>query len=134
MTTEKLVKAPERRVRRSPVEGKNKLNVKGKDPNYVYRVVNDQDDRVHDMIERGYDIDLDENIRVGDSRIDDVSRLGKVRQVSVGGGQKAIVMKIRKDWYDEDQAMKAELVKRSEDAMRPVPSEGTYGKVDVTRK
>lgn len=132
--TEKLVKAPERRVRRSPVEGRNYLTVKGKDPNYVYRIVNDTEDRINDFLERGWEFELSEDIRVGDSRLDNTSKLGTVRQLSVGGGKKAILMKIRKDWYDEDQEAKLEYVRKLEDAMRPNTNDGGYGKVDVTRK
>lgn len=134
MSTEKLVKAPVARVRRSPVEGRNKLNVKGKDPNYVYRIVNDVDDRVNDFIAMGYEIDLSEDVRVGDSRVDQDSRFGKVRTLSVGGGGKAVLMRQRRDWYEEDQVQKQAYVKRSEEAMRANPNEGTYGKIDVTRK
>ena len=134
MATEKLVKAPERRVKRNPVEGRNRLAVKGKDPNYDYRIVNDTDDRVNDMLDQDWEIDLSEDIRVGDGRIDDIGRLGKARILSVGGGIKAIVMRKRKDWYEEDQAAKQEYVNRTEAAMRPNPNDGTYGKIDVTRK
>jgi len=134
MTKENLVKAPERRVRRTPVTGGSKLRVKGKDSNYEYRIVNDIDDRVHDFIEMDWEIDSDENIRVGSSQVDQTSKLGKVRQLSVGGGFKAVLMRKRKDWYDEDQLAKQEVVNRSEAAMRPNPSEGTYGSVELTRK
>lgn len=134
MTTEKLVKTPERRVKRSPVEGRNRLAVKGKDPNYEYRIVNDTDDRVSDLLDQDWEIDLSENIRVGDGRIDDIARLGKARILSVGGGMKAIVMRKRKDWHDEDQQAKQEYVAKTEKAMRPDPNDGTYGKIDVTRK
>ena len=134
MATEKLVKTPERRVKRNPVEGRNRLAVKGKDPNYDYRIVNDTDDRVNDMLDQDWEIDLSEDIRVGDGRIDDIGRLGKARILSVGGGTKAIIMRKRKDWYEEDQAAKQEYVNRTEAAMRPNPNDGTYGKIDVTRK
>jgi hypothetical protein len=134
MAKENLVKAPATRVRRSPVEGRNKLRVKGEKPGYVYRIVNDIDDRIHDFLERGWELDTDEDIRIGDSRVDQDSRLGQVRLVSVGGGQKAVLMRIRKDWYDEDQAAKLEYVKKTEEAMRPNPNEGTYGKIDISRK
>lgn len=132
--TEKLTKAPERRVKRNPVEGRNRLTVKGKDPEYVYRVVNDTEDRVHDLLDVGYEVELSEDIRVGDSRIDDTSKLGKVRTISVGGGIKAVLMRIRKDWYDEDQAAKQAYVKKTEEAMRPDPNDGTYGKVSLNDK
>lgn len=134
MAKENLVKAPATRVRRSPVEGRNKLRVKGEKPGYVYRIVNDIDDRIHDFLERGWELDTDEDIRIGDSRLDQDSRLGQVRLVSVGGGQKAVLMRIRKDWYEEDQAAKQEYVRKTEEAMRPNPNEGTYGKIDITRK
>lgn len=134
MTTEKLVKAPERRVRRSPVQGRNILNVKGKDPNYVYRIVNDVDDRVHDMLERGYEIDASEDIRVGDSRVEQTTKLGTVREIPVGQGTRAILMKIKKEYYDEDQVAKQDQVKQSEAAMRKSnPNEGTYGGIDIKR-
>lgn len=85
MTKENLVKTPEQRVRRNPVEGRNKLKVKGDtDPNYVYRIVNDIDDRINDFLDAGWEFDTNENIRVGDSRVDEHGRLGKVRTISVG--------------------------------------------------
>jgi hypothetical protein len=134
MTTEKLVKTPERRVKRTPVGQRNRLAVKGKDPNYEYRIVNDTDDRVNELLDQDWEIDLSEEIRVGDGRIDDIGKLGKARVLSVGGGIKAVVMRKRKDWFDEDQAAKQEYVTKTEKAMRPDPSEGTYGEIAVTRK
>lgn len=132
--TKELVKTPAQRVRRSPLEGRSKLRVKGKKPEYDYRIVNDVDDRVHDLTERGWEIDTDEDIRVGDSRLDETSKLGRVRTMSVGGGIKAVLMKIRKDWKAEDDIEKQKYVDMTEQAMRPNPTEGTYGKIDVTRK
>jgi len=134
MATEKLVRTPERRVKRNPVEGRNRLAVKGKDPNYEYRIVNNTDDRVNDMLDQDWEIDLTEDIRVGDGRIDDIGKLGKARLLSVGGGIKAVVMRKRKEWFDEDQVAKQDYVNRTEAAMRPNPNDGTYGKIDVTRK
>lgn len=133
MTKENLVKAPAQRVRRNPVEGRNKLKVRGTDPNYAYRIVNDIDDRINDFLDAGWEFDVDENIRVGDSRIDDISKLGKVRQVSVGGGKKAVLMRIRKEFYEDDQQAKQQIVDKSEQAMRPNP-DGQYGKIEVSRK
>lgn len=135
MTKENLVKAPAQRVRRSQLDtGRNKLRVRGKKPEFEYRIVNNIDDRVHDFIDRGWEIDDDEDIRVGDRRVDTSSSLGTVKQLNVGNGEKAVLMRIPKDWYEEDQIAKAEYIKKSEDAMRPNPNDGTYGKVDITRK
>ena len=134
MTKENLVKAPAERKRRNPLEGKNKLRVKGKDPAYEYRVVNVVDDRINDLIDQDWEIDTDEGIRVGDIRVEDTSRLGTVRQLSVGGGMKAVVMRKKKEWYDEDQQIKQDAVKKQEEAMRAPNPDGQYGKVDITRK
>jgi hypothetical protein len=134
MATEKLVKAPERRVKRGPVEGKNKLTVRNQDPNYVYRIVNDTEDRISDFLERGWEFAIEESARVGDTRVDETSKLGTARAISVGGGMKAYLLKIKKEWYDEDQAAKQAYVKKTEEAMRPNSNEGTYGKIDVGTK
>ena len=132
-TKETLTKAPERRVKRNPLGRKNVLTVIGQDPDYHYRVVNDTGDRINEFQDAGWLIDTSENIRVGDSRIEQSSKLGTVRRVSVGGGSYGIVMKIRKDWKAEDDADKEAYVKKTEAAMRP-DSDGGYGKVEVTRK
>lgn len=131
MTKENLVKAPERRVKRDPMLGTGKLRVKGKDPAFEYRIVNDTDDRVFELGELGYVPETSEDVRVGSSSLEESKRLGTVRQISVGGGTKAILMKQRKDWYDEDQAAKQAYVAKTEQAMKPNPNEGTYGKVDL---
>jgi hypothetical protein len=134
MTTEKLGKAPERRVRRTPVTGRNRLSVRGKDPDFVYRIVNDTEDRVQTLQEAGYVFEESNEVVLGGERVDDTSSLGRVKHVSVGGGVKAVLMKQRKDWYEEDQAAKQEYVKKTEDAMRPDPNDGGYGKVGITRR
>lgn len=134
MTKENLVKSPQTRVRRTALEGRNKLRVKGKDPNYEYRIVNDIDDRIQDFLDKGYEFETSEEVRVGDSRVEQDSKMGTIRRASVGGGVKAILMKIKKEWYDEDQKIKQEYIDKTEQAMRPNPNEGTYGKIDITRK
>lgn len=135
MSTEKLVKSPERRKKRNPMESRNRLAVKNKDPNYEYRIVNDtQDGRVEQMLDQDWEIETDPQVSVSRSRIDDPAKVGQVHEVSVGLGTKAVLMKKRKDWYAEDQAAKQEYVDKTEEAMRPNPNEGTYGRVELTRK
>lgn len=132
---ENLVKAPERRTRRNPVEGRNRLKVRGEDPNYVYRIVNDVDDRISEYLDKGWEFETSEKVRIGDSRlVDNPNGDGFVRVMSVGGGMKAILMRIKREWYDEDQEAKLGYVKETEKAMRPDPNEGMYGSVDVTRR
>lgn len=99
------------RPRRSPLAGKNRLAVRDKDPNYVYRIVNVNNeadpDRVDNLIEQGYEVVPRNKVgEVSDAKVDNPSALGSAGQISVGQGTKAVVMRIRKEWYDEDQAAK----------------------------
>lgn len=134
MSTEKLVKAPSGRVKRKPLERRNRLNVKGKDPNYVYRIVNDTEDRIEDFKDRGWIVDTSDEVRVGGGRVNDASSVGKARVISVGQGTKAVLMKIQREFYEEDQEAKNEYIDKTEEAMRPNPNDGTYGKIELTRK
>ena len=104
MATEKPAQAQVSRPRRTPIGRRNRLTVENRDPNYHYRVVNDVDGRVQDLLDLDYEIVLD--AKVGDKRVDEVSSLGSAKQISVGGGVKAVVMRKRKDWFDEDQAVR----------------------------
>lgn len=103
------------RPRRTPIGKRNRLTVENKDPNYNYRIVNDIDGRVQDMIDRDYELVLDAT--VGDKRVDSVSSLGSAKQISVGKGIKAVVMRKRKDWDAEDQALKQKEIDDLEASM-----------------
>lgn len=133
MTKEAIAKAPERRVRRTPVGRRNVLTVAGKEPGYVYRVVNDEGDRVQTFKDAGYEIVPDKSVQVGDKRIGTATAEGSAAQVSVGGGKKAFVMRQRQEWYDEDQAAKQAHVAFTEEATRQKALDGTYGKLDISR-
>lgn len=135
MTQEKeaISKAPSGRVSRTPVGQRNILNVKNKDPNFVYRIVNDVDDRVAQFVEAGYELIDDDKVTVGDKRVNQASSLGSKKRVSVGGGTQAVVMRIRREWYDEDQASKLAQVKEIERATKETALNGTYGELKLTR-
>lgn len=133
MATDKetIAKAPQARVKRIPIGTRNILTVKGKDPNYVYRIVNDDGDRIEAFKDAGYTLVEAADVRVGDKRVNSTSPEGTHAKVSVGGGQKAYVMRILKEFYDEDQAAKMAEVKRQEDAIKQQPS-SDYGGVKIT--
>ena len=133
MTKEAISKAPERRVRRTPVGRRNVLTVTGKDPDYVYRIVNDTGDRVQTFLDAGYEVVSSKSVKVGDKRIGTPSNEGSVADVSVGGGQRAVVMRQRRDWYDEDQAAKQAHVNAIEESTREKALDGTYGKLEISR-
>jgi len=109
-------------------DAKSKINVKNKDPNFEYRVVNDVEEgqRIKQFQELGWVIDID--TKVGDKKVDKVSSEGSPKQISVGQGVKAFVMKIPKEIYKIDQDLKEDDLRQSEAGLKP---EGTYGTIKM---
>ena len=130
---ESIAKAPQGRVRRTPVGRRQVLNVVGKEPGFVYRVVNDEGDRISTFQEAGWELVKGEDVKVGDSRIGKASAEGSAAQVSVGGGKKAFVMRIKEEWYAEDQAAKQDHVNQIEQATKEKALDGTYGELRIGR-
>ncbi len=130
---EAIAKAPVSRVKRTPVGTRNVLSVAGKDPNYVYRIINDSGDRVSEFMEAGYELVANDSVKVGDKRVNKASAEGSISQVSVGQGQKAIVVRIKKEWYEEDQAAKQVQVDLLEASTKAKALDGTYGKLELSR-
>lgn len=120
------------RTTRVPVTERNILSVKGKEPGYEYRIVNDTGDRVQQLVDAGYEFVDASTVQVGDKRINSTTPEGTHAQVSVGGGMKAYVMRIREDWYKEDQAAKQSRVNQMEDTIKQNAS-GFDGNVKITR-
>lgn len=133
MSMKEATKSLSGRVRRTPVGVRNVLTVGNKDANYEYRIVNDEGDRVEQFKAAGYDVVSASDVTIGDRRINAASAEGTAAQVSVGSGQKAIVMRIKKEWYDEDQLAKARNVDATESATKSDALNGNYGKLDVHR-
>lgn len=131
---EAIAKAPSGRVKRTPVGGRNILTVSGKDPNFVYRIVNDEDDRITRFKDGGYELVPDETVKVGDNRANAASSMSSMKQLSVGGGKKAYLMRIRKDWYDEDQKEKQKRVDDQEATTKKKALSGTYGTLTIGDK
>jgi hypothetical protein len=130
---EAISKAPESRVKRTPIGTRNVLTVAGKDPNFVYRIINDSGDRVQEFMDAGYELVKDDSVKVGDKKVNKSSSEGSLSQVSVGQGQKAFVVRIKKEWYDEDQATKQLRVDELENSTKAKALDGTYGKLEITR-
>ena len=130
---EAISKAPASRVTRTPVGQRNILTVKGKDPNYEYRIVNDIEDRIAQFQDAGYELVPDEAVDVGDKRVSQGTSVGSNKVFSVGQGTKAFVMRIKKEWYDEDQQAKQRRVDAQESSIKEKALDGTYGKLDISR-
>ena len=122
MATEKPTPAQVSRPRRTPIGRRNRLSVENRDPSYHYRIVNDVDGRVQDLLDQDYEIVLD--AKVGDKRVDEISSLGSAKQISGGGGIKAIVMRKRKDWFEEDQTAKQKEIDDLEATMNIAAKRG----------
>lgn len=130
---EAIAKAPERRPRRTTLGARRPLYVEGKETDFEYRFVNDTGDRVQTFLDAGWE-QVDANkVRIGDKRINQPSLEGSTATASVGNGLRAHLLRIRKDWYAEDQAAKQAEVARIEDATRQEALNGTYGKLDMSR-
>lgn len=107
------------RPSRTPVGTRNRLSIRNKEDGYVYRIVNDTDDRIARLMEQGYEICSKEQTgAVGDKRVDNTSSLGSVAHFSVGQGTKAVVMRQRADFYAEDQETKQREVDAIEASMK----------------
>lgn len=127
---EAISKAPSGRPKREPVGLRNRLKVHNEDPNYVYRWVVDYDgtgDRIEQFKEAGYEVCPKGLHKVGDNRVSIPTAEGSSEVLSVGGGQKAVLMRQPKEYYDEDQKAKAERVKNSEEALKKPNLDGSYG-------
>lgn len=134
MTQETLT--TKRKSRRTGInKTRSVLTVEGKDPAFEYRIVNDTGDRVTQFEERGYEVVSDTNIKVGDRRIANPTKEGSPIQISVGGGQKAFLMRIKKEWALEDRKAKDAIVDEQEKGMLAEAKQAAdYGKVTVTRE
>lgn len=130
---EAIAKAPERRVRRTPVGTRNVLTVTGKNPEYTYRIVNDTGDRINTFTDNGWELVPANKVRIGDKRLGSATSEEGSAKAQVGQGITGYVMRIRNDWYAEDQAAKQANVNASEAAMREKALDGTYGKLELSR-
>lgn len=123
-----------RTPKRASINGtRNRLNVKNQDPAYTYRIVNDIDDRVQSLLDVGYEIDV--STKVGDKRAGAPAPApGTPVTVSLGQGDKGVVMRIKKDLYEERKLDKEELVREREAALQnPTQNGADYGKISLSR-
>lgn len=127
---EAIAKEPKTRVRRQALSRRNVLTVNGKEPGYVYRVVNDTEDRVQEFQEMGYEVVKSSEVSVGDKRVDKGASEGSVKRVSVGGGKYGVVMRQKEEFYKEDQQAKLDYVAETERATQEKALSGTYGKLE----
>lgn len=123
------------RVTRKPLFQRGPQSISGdKDPNYHYRFVNDTGSRLTNFQQAGYEFVSDTELTVGDSRVSDPSAIDSRKSVISNDGTTSYLMKIKKEFYEEDQAAKADHIAEQESAMTADASQGMYGKVDLNSR
>ena len=122
------------KVKRTPVSGaRNILTVSNSDPNYMYRWVNDTVGRIQMFTEAGYEV-VTKDLEVGDATVDKLSKVGSAITRTVGGLMTAVLMRVPREWYNEDQATKMAEVDAAENAMRQDAQSGRYGSMTMPKR
>lgn len=120
---------------RIPVGSRDVLSVRkdDKDPNYIYRFVNDDPGRIRMFRDAGWEIvERRESIKIGDPDVGSEHQLGSVTQKTVGRAKVAYLMRQRKKFYTDDQEAKAEKIRQGEsEIVAQTNQEGRYGKVGI---
>jgi len=104
---------------------RSKLSVPAR-PGYQRRWVNDTEGRLLQAQQGGYQYSTDQSLQIGSPDIDNENRdLGAriSRVVDKSTGQKAYLMEIKEEFYQEDQASKKKAVKAKDDLIK-------HGKLD----
>ena len=124
---------------------RNILTVDNKDPNYEYRWVldsyakHDEDSgnfypgqRISKFENAGWEFVLSGEVSVGDSYVYKTNNTGSIVRVPAGQGEYHYLMKIKKEWYKEDQDLKNKQIDDIEKQMKgPKTEMGQYGAVSI---
>jgi hypothetical protein len=130
---DKVTKRVER-VQRKPLFQRGPQSIAGtKDPQFAYRFVNDTGSRITNFQQAGWEIVADEDLTVGDSRVKDAGDIGSGKRVVSDDGTVQYLMRIKKEWYDEDQKAKQEQVNETERAMKQDAQQDRYGQLKLSR-
>lgn len=124
---------PENRPERSRVGGhRDMFSVKGKDPNYEYRFVKDvmvesgedsgalvakPGQRLMQFIDDGWNFVLSSEVVVSDNNVYKTNNLGSIVKIPAGQDEYLYLMKIKKEWFEEDK-MELERLRYNVDEMQ----------------
>ena len=125
-----------KKKKRVPLSGadRNVLTVQKKEPGFVYRFVNNVEDRIQRFMDAGYEpVTHQQAGQVGDTRVDTSQGTSSIVEKGVGGGKKAILMRIPEEFYKEDQKAKQDMVDTLEASMKREAKKDRYGKLEITR-
>lgn len=112
--------------KRIPLGTRNILTAPNK-PGFVRRFVNDTGDRIETFKAAGWNVADDVN-QVGDEKLGRASMMGSSANPHVGGGQRAVLMEIPEEYYNEDKARaQAEITKVENEIKRNSKTPGKDG-------
>jgi hypothetical protein len=134
-TTSRAARKTATRKKRVPISGnRDILTISGKEPGYVYRWVNDVDNRIQKYLDAGYIFVDTAGKTIGESTIENArdTETGSVISKYVGKGITSYLMAQKEEWYEEDQRNKAERTDRSEGSLKS-SGDGSYGKLEIKR-
>jgi hypothetical protein len=120
--------------KRIPLGTRNILTAPKKN-GFVRRFVNDKGDRIQSFKDASWTV-VDENVPVGDDKIGRASTLGSLANPHVGGGQRAILMEIPEEIYNEDRAASQAKITKVENEIKrnskPDASAESFGTVSIS--
>lgn len=136
------------RPERVPLTGhRDKLTVRGKDPEYQYRFVKDVCDTVTDnsgsiqlkpgnrilrFQAAGWEFVNSDDVQVGAADVYKTENIGSIVRIPAGLNEFLYLMRIRKDWYQEDQKTKEkELLDVEKELSGKTTESGMYGSVSI---
>ena len=128
----KTKSSPDKQVRKRVPLGTRNILTAPKKSGFVRRFVNDKGDRIESFKAAGWD--AVEDVQVGDDKIGKASSMGSMTNPHVGGGQRAVLMEIPEDLYNEDKAVaQAKITKIENEIKRNSPgNDGLDGKISIS--
>lgn len=121
---------------------RDKLTVKGTDPDYEYRWVKDASEngqRILMFTSAGWDFVTSESgVVIGQSQVYKSDNVGSIIRQPAGEGEYLYLMKILKEWYDEDKLQGQKRIDELEGSMardtgKEPGQDDLYGSVTITR-
>lgn len=119
------------RPKRKKLGRANKLTFGNKDPNYVYRVFNDEHGRIKAAQDAWWEI-VEDDTQLGDPESGRPSKMDSQVRKNVGGGIQGVLMRLPREIYEADQKEKQQAIDEKEEAIKAyAKSKGHYGEIKI---
>jgi hypothetical protein len=114
------------------------MSIPNEDKSYVYRLVNDENEKIEKHLAAGYEIvDKEGNDLSIDGRLQDPSWRQSAASQSVGLGTIGYLMRIPREWHEEDRAKKQRALDEKSKALKQkaipgINSDNVYGEISIS--